>query len=367
MDTAAAPSGDREFLNRALETTIRIGVILLLAAWCFQIVRPFLIPVLWGVIIAVAVYPGYQRLESALHGRGRLAAMLLTLVMFVVLLVPTFMLAETLVGGVNGIADRMQAGTLEIPPPPESVAGWPLIGEPLDRFWRTASVNLATAIKPLTPQLKQLGSWLLSGAAGAGLGILQFIAAIIISGVLLAYTRASSNTAQQLGARLAGEQGGKFINVAEATVRSVARGILGVALIQSLLAGLGFLVVGIPAAGLWALIAMFLSVIQIGIFPVTLPILIYVFATADIVTAVIFLIWSIFVSTIDNVLKPMLLGRGVQVPMLVIFVGSIGGFIASGIIGLFTGAVVLTLGYMLFMTWLRGEDEEAGAEAAPTG
>ena len=112
---------------------------------------------------------------------------------------------------------------------------------------------------------------------------------------------------------------------------------------------------------------MFLSVIQIGIFPVTLPILIYVFATADIVTAVIFLIWSIFVSTIDNVLKPMLLGRGVQVPMLVIFAGSIGGFIASGIIGLFTGAVVLTLGYMLFMTWLRGEDEEAGAEAAPTG
>lgn len=367
MNNAAVSSGDREFLNRALETTIRIGVILLLAAWCFQIVRPFLIPVLWGVIIAVAVYPGYRRLESALHGRGRLAATLITVVMFVVLLVPTFMLADTLVGGINGIADRMHAGTLEIPPPPESVAGWPLIGEPLDRFWRTASTNLATAIKPLTPQLKQLGTWLLSGAAGAGLGILQFIAAIIISGVLLAYTRASSNTAQLLGARLAGKQGGKFIDVAEATVRSVARGILGVALIQSLLAGLGFLVVGIPAAGLWALIAMFFSVIQIGIFPVTLPILIYVFATADIVTAVVFLIWTIFVSTIDNVLKPMLLGRGVQVPMLVIFVGSIGGFLASGIIGLFTGAVVLTLGYMLFMTWLRGEDDEPEAEVAPAG
>jgi len=364
MNNAEAPSGNREFLSRALETTIRIGVILLLAAWCFQIVRPFLIPVLWGVIIAVAVYPGYRRLEAALHGRGRLAAILITLVMFIVLLVPTFMLADTLVGGIHGIAGRMQHGTLGIPPPPESVAGWPIIGESLDRFWRAASINLATAIKPLTPQLKQLGTWLLSGAAGAGLGILQFIAAIIISGVLLAYTRTSSDTAQLLGSRLAGEQGSKFIDVAEATVRSVARGILGVALIQSLLAGIGFLVVGIPGAGLWALIAMFFSVIQIGIFPVTLPILIYVFATADIVTAVVFLVWSIFVSTIDNVLKPILLGRGVQVPMLVIFTGSIGGFLTSGIIGLFTGAVVLTLGYMLFMTWLRGEDDAPVAREA---
>ena len=363
MSNTDAPAVNREFLNRALETTIRIGVILLLAAWCFQIVRPFLIPVLWGIIIAVAVYPGYLRLEALLHGRRRLAAILITLLMFIVLLVPTFMLADTLIGGIRGIADRMQAGTLEIPPPPEAVAGWPVIGESLDRFWRTASINLATAIKPLTPQLKQLGSWLLSGAAGAGLGILQFIAAIIISGVLLTYTRASSDTAQRLGARLAGAQGGRFIDVAEATVRSVARGILGVALIQSLLAGLGFLVVGIPGAGLWALIAMFFSVIQIGIFPVTLPILIYVFATADIVTAVVFLIWSIFVSTIDNVLKPMLLGRGVQVPMLVIFTGSIGGFLSSGIIGLFTGAVVLTLGYMLFTTWLRGEDAEPVSQA----
>ena len=364
MNNTDTTAGNSEFLTRALETTIRLGVVLLLAAWCFQIVRPFLIPVLWGIIIAVAVYPGFRRLENALHGRGHLAAVLITLVMFIVLLVPTFMLADTLVDGVTGIADRMQAGTLDIPPPPASIAGWPIIGESLDRYWHAASVNLANTIKPLTPQLKELGAWLISGAAGAGLGILQFIAAIIISGVLLAYTRAGSSTAQLLGARLAGDQGSKFVDVAEATVRSVARGILGVALIQSLLAGIGFLVVGIPAAGLWALIAMFFSVIQVGVIPVTLPILIYVFATADIVTAVIYLVWTLFVSTIDNILKPLLLGRGVQVPMLVIFVGSIGGFITSGIIGLFTGAVVLTLGYMLFMTWLHGENAESGVAEA---
>ena len=182
------------------------------------------------------------------------------------------------------------------------------------------------------------------------------------TGVLLASTQVAAQTARTFGARLAGDQGADFIDVAEATVRSVARGILGVALIQSLLAGLEFLVVGIPGAGLWALIALFFSVIQLGVFPVTIPIVIYVFATADIVTAVIFLIWSLFVGLIDNVLKPILLGRGVKVPMLIIFVGSIGGFISSGIIGLFTGAVVLALGYKLFLAWLDGTEAKSGED-----
>ncbi len=365
MNTSLESLNDRKFLARALETSIRIGVVVLLAAWCFQIVRPFLIPVVWGIIIAVAVYPAYQRLVLALKGHSAVAAVIQTLLMFVILLIPTVMLTDTLISGVKGLAAAMKAGTLEVPPPPASVATWPIIGEPLDNFWRTATENLAVAIKPLTPQLKALGTWLLGNAAKAGLGILQFIAAIIISGVLLTYTQLGSKTARTLGARLAGDQGAEFIEVAEATVRSVARGILGVALIQALLAGLGFLFVGVPGAGLWALVALFLSVIQIGVLPVTVPILIYVLATADIVTGGIFLVWTIFVSTIDNVLKPILLGRGVRVPMLVIFVGSIGGFLSSGILGLFTGAVVLALGYKLFMTWLEGSAEPVPGEAEP--
>ena len=354
MSPVPESSGGNEFLTRALEITVRIGVVIFLAAWCFQIVRPFLIPVLWGIIIAVAVFPAHQWLESALNNRPRLAALCVSLVLFVILLIPTVMLADTLVDTVRALAKMLQAGKLEVPPPPASVVTWPLIGEALDAFWRGASENLASALKPVTPQLKSLGAWLLASAAQAGLGILQFLAAIIISGMLLAYTQRGSRTARMLGIRLAGDQGADYINVAEATVRSVARGILGVALIQSLLAGLGFLFAGIPGAGLWAFIALFLSVIQIGVIPVTLPMVIYVFATADTTTAVIFLIWNIFVSTIDNLLKPVLLGRGVKVPMLVIFAGSIGGFITLGIIGLFTGAVVLALGYKLFMSWLEG-------------
>jgi predicted PurR-regulated permease PerM len=279
-----------------------------------------------------------------------------SLALFVILLLPTVMLADTLVNTVQLLAKKLQAGTLEVPPPPAGLAAWPLIGEPLHTFWRAASENLGVALKPVAPQLQALGAWLVGSAARAGLGILQFLAAIIIAGVLLAYTQLGARTARTLGTRLAGEQGTDYINLAEATVRSVARGILGVALIQSLLAGLGFLFVGIPGAGLWAFIALFLSVIQVGVVPVTLPAVIYVFATADTGVAVIFLCWNIFISAIDNLLKPMLLGRGVKVPMFVIFVGSIGGFIALGIIGLFTGAVVLALGYKLFMAWLDESD-----------
>jgi len=359
MNTTPETSGAGDSLNRALEITVRIGVVLLLAAMCFQIVRPFLVPVVWGIIIAVAVYPAYRKLESVLNGRSRLAAVYVSLLLFVLLLIPILMLADTLVDTVRVLAEKLETDTLEVPLPPASVATWPIIGEPLDTFWRAASANLAQALKPLTPQLRDFGSWLLTGAAQAGLGILHFLAAIIISGVLLAYTQIGAWTVRTIGLQLAGDQGTDYIDVAAETVRSVARGILGVSLIQSILAGLGFLFAGIPGAGLWAFIALFLSIIQIGIIPVTLPMVIYVFATSDTVTAIIFLVWAVFVSTIDNVLKPILLGRGVKVPMLVIFVGSIGGFIAFGIIGLFTGAVVLALGYKLFLAWLMGKVKPA--------
>ena len=139
---------------------------------------------------------------------------------------------------------------------------------------------------------------------------------------------------------------------------SVSNGILGVALIQSILAGLGFMVAGVPAAGLWALLCLILSIAQIGLFPIVIPIIIYLFYTADTFTAVAFLIWSISVGLLDSILKPILLGRGVKTPMAVIFIGAIGGLLSSGVIGLFIGAVILALGYDLFLLWLSDSSSE---------
>ncbi len=345
---------DRKFRSRTVETVIRIGVIAALVAYCFHIVRPFIIPVVWGVIIAVATYPGFLRLRAALGGRNALAATLFTLVGLVVLVTPTAMLSDTMVVGARDLKNAVNEGTLDVPPPPQGVASWPLIGEPLAEFWELASVNLDEAIEQVRPQIRATVKWLLSLLAGAGIALLQFVAAIIIAGVLLAHGEGGKRTARAIAARLADEHGVEFAGLASATVRSVARGILGVAFLQSILAGLGFLAVGVPGAGLWALLCLLLAVVQIGIFPVVIPVLIYVFSTADTLTAVLFLVWSILVGLLDNVLKPLLLGRGVNVPMAVIFVGAIGGFLASGIVGLFVGSVILVLGYQVFMAWVYG-------------
>lgn len=360
MAPRPSPATDPVFLSRVAEATVRVGVLVVLVAWCLQIVWPFLVPLVWGVIIAIAAYPAYRWLQVALGGRRKLAATIFTLLALVLLIGPTILLAETLVGGTQELAINMRDGTVAIPAPPEGISQWPVIGQPLQRLWQLASVDLEQALGHMGPQLRAFARWLLSAAAGVGLGILQFVFAIIIAGVLLAQARPGHRAAYAIAIRLAGERGAELADLAHMTIRSVTRGILGVALIQSLLAGLGFLAVGLPAAGFLALICLVLALVQ-SIVIVLVPTVIYVFATADPVVAGVFLIWSLFVGLIDNVLKPILLGRGVKAPMIVIFIGAIGGFLAFGIIGLFVGAVVLALGYELFLSWLH-EGQPLGEE-----
>ncbi|HHH40108.1 MAG TPA: AI-2E family transporter [Sedimenticola sp.] len=347
------PEDESVFVSKALEAAIRIGLLAALVAWCFEIVRPFVIPIIWGIIIAVASYPMFHRLEQWLGGREVWAAVLFTLLALVVIIMPVVMLAGTAVQGAKLLSAEMSGGHLPIPPPPDSVSHWPIVGEQLKAFWSLASYNIEAALQEIEPQVKMVGKWLLSAAAGAGYGILEFVVAIVIAAFLMVHARSGRFVAHAIATRLAGSRGIGFANLAESTVRSVARGILGVALIQSLLAGLGFLVAGIPAAGVWALVCLLLGVVQIGILIVLIPMVIYLFNTADTTTAVLFLIWCIPVGLMDNILKPILLGRGVKVPMLIIFMGAIGGFLSAGIIGLFIGSVVLTLGFGLFMAWLR--------------
>ena len=348
----------RIFVRNSVEASISIGLVAMLVFWCFVYIKPFVTPIIWGVIIAVAIYPVYQRLLAALGDRQGLAATLYTVFFLIILIVPTVLLAGTLVESVKYLATGFGNGTLAVPPPPESVGSWPLVGEPLVEFWSLASENIKEALQQIAPHLKVVGSWLLSTAGGTGLGILQFMVAIIISGFLLAKAKSGQHFALIIVKRFAGERGKQIIELVEATVRSVALGILGVAAIQAILAGLGFMVAGVPAAGLWALLCLLLSVVQIGILPVVIPIIIYLFNTADTFTAVAFLIWSVPVSLTDNILKPIFLSRGVKTPMAVIFIGAIGGFLASGIVGLFIGAVVLSLGYELFMNWVKEDNQE---------
>jgi len=344
---------DERIYKIAIDTTLRIGLLLAMIYWCFQIMSPFLYPIIWGSIIAVASYGSYQRLSSAIGDRPTWAALLVTLILLAVMIVPIALLTDSMATGIETIADEAKQGTLKIPPPPEGVAGWPLIGESLHAVWLKASVNIESVLKQFAPQLKSMGSWLLSAAAGAGFGLIQFALSILVAGLLLAKSGTSRRYTSAFATRLAGTKGVEFVEIAGKTVNGVTRGILGVAIIQGILAGLGFLVAGIPGAGLWAFVAMVLAIIQIGILPVTLPAIIYMFATAEPLTATLFLIWNIVISTADNVLKPLLMGKGAAVPIPIIFIGALGGFMASGILGLFTGAIILSIGYTLYLAWIE--------------
>jgi predicted PurR-regulated permease PerM len=347
------PNDDSRVLRLAVEAVIRIGLLAALVLWCFDIARPFLVPIVWGVIIAVAVYPGYRRFEARLGDRQGLAATLFTLLMLTALLGPSLLLAGSLIDGARQAAAALQAGTFSVPAPPEGVASWPLIGDELSRFWQLAAQNLGAALREAGPVLKGAGQWLLGLAATLGTGVLQFIVAIVIAGVLLAHAAAGGRAARSVALRLAPEHGLGYVETASKIVHSVTTGILGVALLQGVLAGIGFMMAGVPAAGLLTLVCIFLGVIQLGVVVVLVPVAIWLFSTADTTTAVAFLVYAILIAPIDNILKPILLGRGVKVPIVVVFIGAIGGFLSTGIIGLFVGAVIFTLGYGLLLAWLR--------------
>jgi predicted PurR-regulated permease PerM len=269
-----------------------------------------------------------------------------------ILMVPTALLAGTLVDGIQSMAARVKQGTLIIPPPPPKVATWPIIGTPVNRLWSLASTDLSDLLRSFAPQIRTAVSGLLSASAGIAFTVLQFVLSILVSGLLLAKAEDATKVTRSIASRLFGDNGPEFHKLIAATIRSVTVGILGVAFIQTVFAGIGFVVAGLPSAGLWAMVFLFAAVLQLGVL-VLIPAVIYAFTITTTTKAVVFMIWCIFVALMDNVLKPILLGRGVEVPIAVVFLGAIGGFIAMGIIGLFVGAIVLSVGYKLFLAWLE--------------
>ncbi len=353
MTTPSESVDDRLFVNRAVESAIQIGVLLLLAIWSYTIFEPFIAPTLGGVIVAVAVFPIHQWLTTKLGGRHKLAATLITLLALTVLIVPAWKFFGGTIDGVRNAAATLEGEALSVPPPPASVEDWPVIGGRLHVAWTAASENLQATVSRYAPQLRTVGGWLLSTVAGLGRTLIQAIISILIAGVLLANAAAGANVVRALATRLVGARGPEFATLAEKTVRSVAQGVLGVAVIQSLLGLIGMVAVNVPGASIWALLILIVAIIQLPPIVILGPVMIYVFATASTVAAVLFLIWGVLVSVSDAFLKPLLLGRGVDVPMLVILIGALGGMMATGVIGLFVGAVVLALTYQLFQAWLH--------------
>ncbi len=366
MSNSKQSSKDQAFVRRSLAAAIQIGLLFLLASWCLKIISPFLGLVAWAAIIAVAIYPLHMGLSAKMGGREKWSAAIIVLIGLGILIAPTWSLTGSSIDTAHDLAAKLEAGTLSVPPPNEKVAEWPLIGKKVHALWSDAANNLEATLNKYSDQVKVFSSWLFKKVASTTMGILGFAVSIIIAGVFMVGAATSYPVFRTVGDRLAGERGANFVDLSVATVRSVAKGVLGVAFIQTLLAAIGLLLMGVPGAGIWASIILLLAIMQLPPLLVLGPIAIWVFSTAEPLPATIFLVYALFVSFSDALLKPLLLGRGVDVPMLVILLGAIGGMITSGIIGLFIGAVILALGYQLFMTWLNPEEGQGGAvEASP--
>jgi predicted PurR-regulated permease PerM len=345
---------NHDLLRKATEVAIRLFLVAGLTYWCFLIFQPFLLPLVFGIVLAVALSPAYSWLESRLGGRRKLATTLFIVVGIGALAVPTYLISESFLEGVTWLSAQVRQEAIHVPPPPAGVADWPVIGDQVHQLWTHASVSLEATLTEFGPQVKGFASWLLSTLTGVGFGFLIMIVAIVLAGVILMHSEGGGRTAHAIGARLGGEQGKTAIDLATETIRSVATGVVGVAVVQAVLAAIGLLLAGVPAAGLWAVLVLILAVAQLPPLVILGPAIFFVLGTSDsTLTMVLFTIWSLFVSVSDIFLKPMFLGRGMTIPMPVILIGAIGGVVRSGIVGLFVGAVVLAIGYKMFMAWMK--------------
>ena len=339
-------------VNNSIEVSIRLVFLFILVAWCLVIIYPFVEPVLWGVIIAVSIAPLYKILNNKLGDKPKLSATIIILVFMAIIITPVYFLVSASTKSLITIGQKLADGTFHIPPPDASVADWPLIGDKAYNAWKALSSNLEGAVMQYQEQITELGKSLVNSVMSFSSGVLGFMLSIIIAGVLLA-TKGTKNITDMLFTKLAGDRGNEFADLTEKTISGVTKGILGVAVLQGVIFGILFSLAGIPYPILWATLGMMISIFQIPTTILAIPVAIYLFSVSSATSATIWSIIIILSSFVDSVLKPILLGKGAAVPMLVIFLGAIGGFMVSGFLGLFTGAIILSLGYKLFIAWIQ--------------
>jgi len=341
--------------EQVVQLAIRLGLLAMLVSWCFILVRPFIPILAWSVILAVALYPIYAALSDHLGRRPKLAAVIVTIIAVAIVIGPATWLGLGLVDGLRAISEQLDSDKLVVPSPPAAIRDWPLIGARLYDFWSEASTGLDVAYGRLAPHLKPLVRPVLAIAGSAGLGTIKFLASVILAGFLFPSGPRLVAASRNIMARVMPGRSDDFVALAGATIRTVSQGVIGIALLQSLLFGIGLKLAGIASAGLLAFAVLILGILQLGSAIVLIPCVIWIWMTKDFTMASLITLYLVVVGLADNVLKPMFMGRGLTTPMLVIFIGLLGGTLAHGIVGLFVGPIVLAVAWELMMAWIRDE------------
>ncbi|MHA1530204.1 MAG: AI-2E family transporter [Alphaproteobacteria bacterium] len=355
-------TGRRDLSGLAVDTAALIAFIAFLGYLVISILLPFATILLWAIILAVALHPAFSWLEARLGGRGGLAATILSLGLLAIVVGPVVLLSGSMIGSLKSIAASMSEETFAIPPPSETVRSWPLVGEWLYQAWASTAEHLGDTLVRFAPQLRTLGTTVLGFAAGLGGGVLQFVVSIMFAGLMLRATGALSAAARTIARRLTTRRGDILVDMVAATIRNVSRGVIGVAILQAILAAIGLVAADVPAAGLIAFAALVLAIVQIGPGILLTLVIIWVWSAETTTTAILFTAYMVPVMLFDNFLRPMMMARGLNTPMIVIVIGVIGGTLSFGLLGVFIGPIVLAVFYDLVTNWVLSADTAGGPD-----
>ena len=339
--------------KQVIDTYIKIVILSILLVWSFFIVKPFITIIIWSALVAVALFPFYSKVIKLFKGKKKgLVTTMFILILLAIIVVPTISLASSVVSSSKEFKESFEAGTLKIPPPAESVKEWPLIGEKTYNAWAAANQNIEEFVVTYKDQLGSFIGSLFSSFAGLMGSVFLALFSLIFAGVFMLSAESGYSTSVQFANRIKDGKGEELVTMVVNTVRSVVKGILLVAIIQAALAYLGFVVIGLPAAAFFAFLVLIFAIIQLPPIIAMIPAIAIVFSMTSTTPAIIFTVYAVIVSISDSFLKPILLGKGLQTPMLVILIGALGGMIFMGMLGLFIGPVILAIVHQMYTVWV---------------
>lgn len=362
------PETDSQLQQRASsplpDVLIRATLIGLLAVLCYQIFSPFLTLMVWSVILAVTLYPLHQWLAHKVAGKQWLASTILVIVGLLLIITPMALLMNSFADSLRHFIGAVQQNTLTIPAPREGVESWPLVGKQIHDVWSKAHTDLPELVRSMQPKIGELARKGVAIVASIGSGLLLFLLSFVVASILMAYGESGARGSWAIFVRVAGAARGEALaKLSVATIRAVALGVIGVAFVQATLIGVALLLAGVPAAGVLSAITLVLGIAQVPALIVTVPAIIYIWSSGDYgsAAAITHTIILLVTGMADNVLKPLMLGRGVDAPMPVILLGALGGMASGGILGMFVGATLLALGYQIFMGWVAANPNSGPA------
>ena len=351
--------------RRDFERYVVLAAFILLTIGCYLVVRPFLTAFLWGAIIAVSTRGLYQRLVRWVGGRRKLAATLFGLFLAAILFVPISFFAVRLAAGAPALVariDEMLSGGLR--EPPAWLGSIPLVGRSATEWWQSVSADPERLREDLRPLIRPIREFLIGAAGGISTGILQFGLAIFIAALLSLNGDSLTTAVDRVAARLGGESGLRYVAIVRSTIRGVFRGLLGTCAVQAVLAMIGFLIAGVPGVFLLGMATFFLSVVPLGPALLWLPSALWLGSNGKTGMAIFMAVWGlVVVGGSENIVRPLLMGKGIQAPLAVVFLGVIGGVLAFGFLGLFIGPTILTVAYNLFQEWLSALKAPVAASA----